>query len=162
METRALSDIKPPRFIKAEKETLVTFLDYLRDSVVRKLDGVSESDLRRSPVPSGTSLLSLVQHLTAAEVLWFQIRFAATDNPEPDDPLDDELTVDKHIAHYRAAITRGNEIVDSAADLGLRCADPDYNGVDLRWVLVHMIEETSRHAGHADIIREQIDGATGR
>jgi hypothetical protein len=103
-----------------------------------------------------------VTHLTAAEVSWFQMRFAGSSSPEPGEPLDDELTVAEHVAHYRKAIARDNEIVSSAASMDERCADPDYADVSLRWVLVHMIEETARHAGHADIIREQIDGVAGR
>jgi hypothetical protein len=106
-------------------------------------------------------LLSLVKHLTAAEVSWFQIRFAA-DPTEPPDALDDDLLLPAHVAAYQAAIDRDDEIVDSAESLEERCAAPDYGDLTLRWVLVHMIEETARHAGHADIIREQIDGVTGR
>ena len=157
-----LPDLKPPRFASTEKDTLVTFLDYLRDSIVRKVQGVSEEDARRSLVPSGTSLLSLVQHLTMAEVSWFQIRFAGSSAPEPGDSIDEDSAVSEHVAHYGRALTRDNEIVASAPSLEVRCADTVYADVDLRWVLVHMIEETARHAGHADIIREQIDGATGR
>jgi uncharacterized damage-inducible protein DinB len=155
-------DQKPPKFSAPELETLVTFLDYLRGSLARKLEAVSEQDARRSLVPSGTSLLSLVQHLTAAEVLWFQIRFNGSTEPEPDEPLDDALPVERHLAHYFAAIARDNEIVTTSGSVDERCADPEFAELDLRWVLVHMIEETARHAGHADIIREQIDGATGR
>jgi hypothetical protein len=107
-------------------------------------------------------LLSLVRHLTAAEVLWFQLRFAATDSPEPADPIDDDLPAGDHLEHYRTATSCDNGIVRSTPTLQVRCADPEYADVDLRWVLVHMIEETARHAGHADIIREQIDGTTGR
>ncbi len=158
----ALPDQKPPRFTGPEVETLVTFLDYLRESVARKLEGVAELEARSSPVQSGTSLLSLVQHLTAAEVSWFQIRFAGSASPDPGEPLDDGLPVGEHRARYRRAVERGNEIVSSTRSPEEHCVDPEYAELTLRWVLVHMIEETARHAGHADIIREQIDGATGR
>jgi len=140
----------------------VSFLDYLRESVARKLEGVGEKEARNSPVRSGTSLISLVQHLTAAEVSWFQIRFAGSTSPEPGEPLDDGLPVGQHLAHYRRAVDRDNEIVASSHSPEEHCADTAYAELTLRWVLVHMIEETARHAGHADIIREQIDGATGR
>ena len=159
---RALPDQKPPRFAGPEPETLVIFLDYLRGSLIRKLEGVSEEQARRSPVASGTSLLSLVEHLTAAEVSWFQIRFAGSSSPEPGEPLDHETAVPGHLEQYRRAIARDNEIVSDSSSMDERCADPEYSELTLRWVLVHMIEETARHAGHADIIREQIDGSTGR
>ncbi len=158
----ALPDQKPPRFKGPEVETLVNFLDYLRESIARKLDGAGETEARSSPVQSGTSLLSLVRHLTAAEVSWFQIRFAGSASPDPGEPLDDELPVGDHLAHYRRAVERDNEIVSSTSSPEEHCADPEYADLTLRWVLVHMIEETARHAGHADIIREQIDGSTGR
>jgi Protein of unknown function (DUF664) len=157
-----VSDNKPPRFDSSERETFVVFLNYLRESVVRKLEGLSEHDVRRVLVDSGTSLLSLVQHLTEAEVSWFQLRFAATDFPQPDDALESERPVAEHIAHYRIATGRNDQLVLSTQSLDRRCSDQNYADLTLRWVLVHMIEETARHAGHADIIREQIDGVTGR
>jgi uncharacterized damage-inducible protein DinB len=157
-----LLDLKPPRFKSDEPQTLVTFLDYVRESMMRKLDGVSDSDARRALVQSGTSLLSLVQHLTAAEVSWFQVRFAGSQAPDPGRAAEEALTVSEHLANYRRAIARDNEIVALAPSLDQLCAADDYADVDLRWVLVHMIEETARHAGHADIIREQLDGVTGR
>jgi hypothetical protein len=157
-----MPDRKPPRFAAPEQQTFLTFLDYLRESLVRKLGGVGERDARTSPVGSGTSLLSLVQHLTAAEVLWFQIRFAGETSPEPGEPLDDELPVGEHLSRYFTAAARSNEIVTASGSLDEHCADPEFSDLPMRWVLVHMIEETARHAGHADIIREQIDGATGR
>src|SRR5271155_6160796 len=98
-----MPDKKPPRFASPERETEGMVLNYLRDSVVRKLDGLSEPDSRRVLVDSGTSLLSLVQHLTAAEVSWFQLRFAAVDHPQPADPLGEERPVAEHIARYRTA-----------------------------------------------------------
>jgi hypothetical protein len=161
-EVPGLPDVKPPRFAASESRTLLTFLDYLRDSVTRKLDGVSEVAARRPLVASGTSLLSLVQHLTTAEVSWFQIRFAGSDSPDPGGPIEDGLEVGEHVLQYKRAIACDNEIVRSTASLTQRCAGDGHADVDLRWVLVHMIEETARHAGHADIIREQLDGVTGR
>jgi Protein of unknown function (DUF664) len=113
-------------------------------------------------VPSGTTLVSLVRHLTAAEVNWFQIRFAGSNAPEPGEPIDDERAIGEHLTQYRRAIACANEIVSAARSPDEPCADPEYSDLTLRWVLVHMIEETARHAGHADILREQIDGVTGR
>lgn len=68
----------------------------------------------------------------------------------------------EQVEHYRIAIGCNNEITESAGSLEQRCADPEDADLTLRWVLVHMVEETARHAGHADIIREQVDGTTGR
>ena len=129
---------------------------------MRKLEDVSEPDLRRPAVASGTSLLSLVRHLTEAEVNWFQLRFANVETTEPDDALDESLPVADQVRWYQKATSRNNEVVMSAASLEQRCAQEAYGDLTLRWVLVHMIEETARHAGHADIIREQLDGQVGR
>lgn len=76
-------------------------------------------------------------------------------------PIEDGLEVGEHVSQYKRAIASDNDIVRSTASLTQRCAGDGYADVDLRWVLVHMIEETARHAGHADIIREQLDGVTG-
>ena len=97
-----------------------------------------------------------------AEVTWFQSCFAGSESLDPGEPVDDGLPVGEHLAHYERAIARDNEVVAHAKSIDQRCVAGDYSDVDLRWVLIHMIEETARHAGHADIIREQIDGVTGR
>lgn len=159
-------DPSPPFLVASEKETLLAFLDYLREAIVAKLDGVSEDDARRPGVPSGTSLLGLVKHLWVVELAWFVRRFAGEDvSVSPADmALDEEDTVANVVARYRAAIEQANDVV-SKADIDDFAAQPDSRrgGVlSLRWILVHMIEETARHAGHADILREQIDGAVGR
>ena len=160
--SRGWGDRKPPRFDANETETLLGFAGYLRESVIRKLDGLSESRARQAQVASGTSLLWLVRHLTAAEVLWFQIRYAGLSETIPDDALDPGLPVAAHVTAYRTATSRSDEIVRSSGSLEGLCADAEYSGLPLRWVLVHMVEETARHAGHADIVREQLDGVTGR
>lgn len=129
---------------------------------MRKVDDLSEQDARRVLVDSGTSLVSLVRHLTAAEVSWFQLRFAGSDEPVPADVIGEERPLSEQIAHYRHATERNDQVVMSAGSLDQRCAEDEYADLTLRWVLVHMLEETARHAGHADIIREQIDGLTGR
>jgi hypothetical protein len=129
---------------------------------VRKLEGLSEADARWSPVESGTSLLWLVKHLTRAEALWVLRRFASRDDGLDSDVLDDEDTIASVIAGYQA----GWELVDDVVDQhSLDDVAKELEGlspVNLRWILMHLLEETARHAGHADIIREQRDGATGR
>ena len=146
-----------------ELERLLAELDGLRASVLKKLAGLSEADARRSTVDSGTNLAGLVQHLTFVESLWFEeivaggsaTRGHRTMQVDPATPLK-ALRAD-----YRAACAASNAIITSIGD-------PDApvirNGKthDLRWAVLCVIQETARHAGHADIIREQIDGVTGR
>lgn len=154
-------DTPPPGTDGAEKDTLVGFLDYLRSGVATKLSGAPEPGVRTPGVPSGTNCLGLVNHLAHVERFMFlgedadwpaTFRVAAGD------------TVASVIADYQDAVSRANEAIAACEDLTSRCARPARNGSvpSMRWALVHMIEETARHAGHLDILREQIDGATGR
>jgi hypothetical protein len=149
----------------SEKKTLEEFLDYLRESVIIKLQGLDEASARRPLVPSGTSLLWLVKHLTGVEVAWFQFAFAglpaSQDDPGHSSHTD---TVASVISDYRDAIDANNRILTGCDDLEVLCARglATKEPLSLRWVLVHMVEETARHAGHADILREQLDGLTGR
>jgi uncharacterized damage-inducible protein DinB len=134
--------------------------------VIAKAEGIADEAARAPGVASGTSLLGLVKHLTAVELNWFVWAYEGADLPQQDDeapPTADE-TGPELVAAYRAAVRRANETVAA-------CADPARPGArslretappSMRWVLVHMIEETARHAGHADIIRELYDGNTGR
>jgi hypothetical protein len=157
-----MPDSKPPRTGADEKATLVGFLDYLRAAVAAKADGVPEPQVRTAGVASGTSLLGLVKHLAYVERFYFLGEdvgdWKQTMRPAPDE------TVDGVLAGYRDAVSRANEIIDACSDLALPAPRPSRRGSapSMRWVLVHMIEESGRHAGHADILREQIDGATGR
>ncbi|MFI2611647.1 DinB family protein [Kitasatospora sp. NPDC018619] len=167
-EPTVLTDMRPPSLNADEPTTLLAFLDYLRAAVAAKLDGVSDEDARRPGVASGTSLLWLVRHLAVVEDNWFTWAYQGVgEQPRDSDeePLDG-ATVAEELAAYRAAVERSNAVAAAAPDLdrpGVRSLRPDAaEGPSLRWVLVHMIEETGRHAGHADIIREQLDGATGR
>lgn len=140
------------------------FLDYLRESVVLKVVGISEADARRPMVASGTSLLGIMKHLVRVEIAWFQFAVAGREVRVPTDALADTDRLQPMIESYRREVRESNEIVAACHDLSqisrrsIRTPDP----MPLRWVMVHMIEETGRHAGHADILREQIDGRTGR
>lgn len=159
-----VADLKPPRLVGgSERATLRTLMQYQRESVVRKLDGLTDDDARRPLVPSGTSLLWIVKHLTRAELLWIVHRFAGrSDVALPSDQLEPDESVASVLDGYRSVWMIVDEIVD-AASLDQPCRDVGSESmVDLRWVLMHLLEETARHAGHADIIREQIDGTTGR
>ncbi|MDQ0947023.1 hypothetical protein QFZ24_000946 [Streptomyces phaeochromogenes] len=155
-------DTGPPRTGADEKATLRGFLDYLRNSVADKVAGVPEPQVRTGQVPSGTSLLGLLKHLAFVERFYFLGEDAGnwrtTLRPSAED------TVDGALADYRTAVERANQVIDACPDVALPAPRPPRRGQapSMRWVLVHMIEETGRHAGHADILREQIDGSTGR
>ena len=154
-----------------EREALVNFLDAQRIGLVRKVEGVSDPLARQAPTASSLSLLGLLKHCTTWEQRWFQVIMAgrpSTDRwPEVmPEPRDAELitavsdTVPLWIAAYREQIEKSNEVVASM-DLDDACARTDIIECNVRYVLFHMIEETARHAGHADIIRETLDGVRG-
>ncbi|HEY0471225.1 MAG TPA: DinB family protein [Kribbella sp.] len=155
-------DTGPPRDKSDEKATLMAFLDHLRGSIADKAAGVQEPQARTAGVRSGTNVLGLVKHLTFVERFYFlgeDVRdWDATMQPEPAE------TIDSVTAAYREAISRSNEIIKTYRDLSLPAPRTPRKAMppSMRWLLVHMIEETGRHAGHADILREQIDGSTGR
>ncbi|MGI8522980.1 MAG: DinB family protein [Nocardioides sp.] len=149
-----------------EAETQLRLLDYLFASMGRKLEGLSEEQVRVRHVPSGTTLLWLAKHVAAAESLWLEHFFTGELSREelPDeDELDDE-TVATVVALMARTARRTREIVASHPDLDqLSVADvPRHGHVSLRWILAHLVEEVARHAGHADILRELTDGAVGR
>lgn len=164
--TQPRTDNRPPSTDSGEKATLLAFLDYQRNSVAAKAVGISDEQGRAPGVPSGTSVLGLIRHLIAAERLWFEEIFSG--GPEIGETdlemaVLPEETAEGLIASYREAISRANEIIDACDDLDQPSARKARETTrSLRWILLHMIGETSRHAGHADILREQIDGAVGR
>ncbi len=149
---------------------LAGWLDFHRATIVMKLDGLSENDARTVLVPSGTNLLGMVKHLTFAEDYWFSQIFAGADidlpRVLPGDAVPVDATADVIVAGYNAACERSRAVVEAADldDFG-RGTVSNRRGpagrFTLRWIVLHMIEETARHCGHADILREQIDGATG-
>jgi len=153
-----------------ERSTLNAFLDYQRQTVVGKVEGLDREQLTRRLVPSKTTALGIVKHLTDVERWWFQVVFAgAPDEPyywERDGVFDSEFDIDDGddphviVAKYRAECDRSRLVVGGAASLDdvSRRADRLRS---LRWILVHLVEETARHAGHLDLIRELIDGEVG-
>jgi hypothetical protein len=152
-----------------EREVLEAFLDYYRDVITGKLRGLAEEDARRRLVPSLTTLVGLAKHAAAVERNWFQHHLARRPRAEiagyarGDDAgweVGPDQTVDDVIAEYAAACAESRQI---AARFALEDTVPSewLGRVSLRWIYVHMIEELARHAGHADILREQTDGATG-
>jgi len=148
-----------------EKTSLHVSLDRHRDVVLWKIEGLDDEQLRRPMTQSGTNLLGLVKHLGGVEYQWFAQTFGRTTEPLETDPVADmnarpsESTADI-VAFYRRACSASDQVI---AELGLDALGTAWFGeqVSLRRVLIGMIEETARHAGHMDIIRELIDGATG-
>jgi hypothetical protein len=157
------ADHNSPAIVSGEKDTLLAFLGYLRASVDRKIEGVSDDAARRPLVASGTSLLGIVKHLAFVEVYWTQRRFAGLDVPLHGDgfEFDPTDTVESVRREYVEAGRRSDEIVAACLDIEQPLARGRH-GLTLRWMLAHLIEETARHAGHADILRELVDGRTGR
>jgi hypothetical protein len=155
-------------FTGEEKESLRVALDRHRDVVVWKTSGLTDEQLRRPLTPSGTTLLGLVKHLSWVEYGWFCETFGRETEPMPfdlDDPdadlriEPDETTADI-VALYARARAAADQVID---ELPIEQLGKAWFGdaVSLRWVLIHMVEETARHAGHLDILRELIDGVTG-
>lgn len=155
-----------------ERTTLAAFLDYYREAIKAKVRGVSEEDARRRLVPTQTTLASLIKHLARVEMSWFQHRLgqipleelpylqAVLEESDSDFRVESDETVEMLVARYDEQCARSREI---AAEKQLDDVVPHstLGQVTMRWIVVHMIEETARHVGHADILREQIDGSTG-
>lgn len=158
-----MADQKPPRLEGGERETLQALLQYQRNSLVRKVKGLSEQAARKRLVGSGTNLLWLTKHMSRAESLWVLRRFAGLDLDLPDDDVHPHDTVQAAIATYQETWQRTDAVVAASPSLNETCREVgDESPVNLRWVLMHLLEETARHAGHADVLRELIDGQTGR
>ncbi|MFI6094027.1 DinB family protein [Lentzea sp. NPDC051213] len=150
-----------PRVDTGELDVALAFLEFQRHCVLKKAEGLSDEQLRRPMVASGTSILWLIRHLAGCEREWFGRQFAGGEPAEESEPADPPAA--EVIAEYRAAIVASDRIIRDAGDPeALTAILIDGVRKTLRWVLAHMTTETARHAGHADIIREQIDGATGR
>ena len=156
-----------------ERETLLGFLRYQRGTLELKCGGLDADQLaRRAVEPSALSLLGLVRHLADVERAWFRRVMAGQDAPphfyseaDPDGDFEgavaDPAVVEEAWATWRAEVAFADRVVADGADLGIVGNHRRWGPVSLRWVLVHMIEEYARHNGHADLLRERIDGAVG-
>jgi len=159
-----------------ELTTLAGFLRWQRETLQLKCSGLDATDLaRRSVAPSTLSLLGLLRHLSDVERGWFRRVMAGEDAPshfssetDPDADFNgavpDEAVVAEAWDTWRAEVAFSERFVADAPDLDITGKIPDaWRGpMSLRWVLVHMIEEYARHLGHADLLRERIDGAVGQ
>lgn len=155
-----------PRVDTGELDTALAFLAFARHCVLKKADGLSDEQLRRSLVDSGTSILGLVQHLAEVERYWFGHHLAGDPwdaNQEHGMTVPAGRAAADVLRDYQEAIEDSDRAIRAAGDPDALMAVPvDGNRHTLRWILAHMISETARHAGHADILREQLDGTTGR
>jgi uncharacterized damage-inducible protein DinB len=157
-----------------ERATLLGFLRFQRDTLQLKCDGLdAEALARRAVEPSTLSLLGLVRHMAEVERSWFRRVMAGLDAPphyytddHPDDDFDgavaDQAVVADAWARWRAEIEFADRFVADAPDLDVTGNEKRRGAMSLRWVLGHMIEEYARHNGHADLLRQRIDGATGQ
>lgn len=148
-----------------ERETLAFFLAAQRSSVLAIIDGLADDELTRTIVPSGWTVAGTIEHLGDAEGAWFQLVVAGGSIESNATPA--AQGVADALAYYRAQIARSDEILAATplaarpvgrpvADIGI--ADEH---ITVRDVVLHVIEETARHAGHLDIARELLDGRTG-
>lgn len=159
-----------PPYRGDEKETLLGFLQFLRETVVSKCSGLTDEQLQSTPTVSSISLLGMLKHLTIVERYWFQGVFLDADvdlpwseeDPDGDWRLHESDTAMTAIDAYTAECALSNQITaDHDLNALAKWAKSETERCSLRWILVHIIEETGRHCGHADIIRETIDGVTG-
>ena len=154
-----------------EGETLGGFLDWYRAVVERKVEGLTLDQARTARTTSGLSPLGVVKHLAWVELGWFREIFAGEEvdrfDGEGDNSaefaLDADDTVDFILAFYRTEVDNSRRVVAESSSLeDLSAKATKFRGhVSLRWILVHMLEETARHAAHLDLMRETIDGKTG-
>ncbi|BCJ73394.1 hypothetical protein CS0771_29380 [Catellatospora sp. IY07-71] len=153
-----------------ERQTLTGMLDFLRATVLLKVAGLTDEQAFSRPVPaSALTPAGLVKHLTGVERFWFGIDFAGLDLPWPWSaeqphggfPLAPDDTLADIVAAYETECARSRTVAEGAADLDER-AHGEGNSFTLRYALTHMIEETARHCGHLDLMRESIDGQAGQ
>ncbi len=159
----------PPR-LSDERTLLTAFLDYHRLTFEQKCAGIAADTLSQASIePSTLSLHGLVRHLAGVERWWFQVQFAGDDVPllyySDDDPNQDfeslDGDVDEVFGVWHQECARSREIVAAASLDDTGVAKRNGEAFSLRWLLLHSIAEYARHNGHADLLRERLDGATG-
>lgn len=160
---------RQPDEVADERATLEQRLDFLRASAVLKAVRLTDEQAFHRPVPaSDLTVAGVIKHLSCTERWWFTIDFAGLDVPRPwpeDDPngcfpIQPGDTIDAIIEDYVAECDRSRSSIDGAPlDAMAKGDDMHFN---LRYALTHMVEETARHCGHLDLLRESIDGVTGQ
>jgi len=160
-----------PALEAGEREMLSSWLEFQRDTLALKCEGLTDGQLRERAVPpSSLSLLGLVRHMAEGERQWFRMvlgrqeldyRYYTDDDPDADAEFDvEDGDVAEAFAYWREECADARVRVGAAPSLD---STGTQNGKEysLRWIMIHMIEEYARHLGHADLIRERIDGSTG-
>lgn len=156
--------------VTAERDVLEGFVDYLRTVLLRKAEGITDEESRRAPCPpSDLTILGLVRHMAEVERIWFRCTIEGTDAPplfyddaHPTGDRDgdfhppDGATLAEAVAALQDEISASRAILAAVDDLEQEGHDPEHRNV--RWILVHMVEEYARHCGHADLLRQAIDG----
>ena len=154
----------------SERETLEGALAWYRAVIEQKVEGLTLDQARTILTPTGLSLLGVIKHLGWAERGWFRDIFAGEDVESVDFggdnsvefAIDRDDSIESVLGFYRDEAMRSRDISANSALEGLSARpSPLGEHVSLRWILVHMLEETARHAGHMDLMRENIDGRTG-
>ncbi len=166
-------DAEPPVTLTDPRTLLAEYLDYYRNAVLRKLDGMSEQALRESRLPSGWTPLGLLRHLTFMERRWFQWGFLAEPIDDPwgggppgsDWQVHETVSTEQLTAAFKAQAKESQQIVaaaglDTVSTVGGRFSEFG-DRPTLVWILFHVLQEYARHAGHLDIARELADGALG-
>ncbi|GAA4838649.1 DinB family protein [Actinomycetospora corticicola] len=161
-----LGDRPDPPIAAPEADTLVGFLEFQRATFAWKCGGLDGAGLATRVGVSTMTLGGLLGHLTAVEDSWFTDDFAGRSVATADDPWAATAAPDVLRSQWRAAVDRSRAVVAEALreqglDAVARDPKPPERPVTLRWILVHMIEEYARHNGHADLLREAVDGETG-
>lgn len=154
-----------PGRVVGERDALVQQLEFQRATLLTKLEGLDDDALRRAGTASGVSLLGLVKHLAATEHGWFLKIYGGVDEPElwageADFRVEDGETAEVLVEQYLRVCERARAVV-AAGELDDVVTTPSGAEANLRAILIHIVQETARHNGHADIIRESIDGTTG-
>jgi uncharacterized damage-inducible protein DinB len=154
-------EIEFPRGTDDERELFLRWLRYLREAVIRKSDGLTDEQARWRPEGRLICVLGIINHLTRVEWRWIDGGFlgAQTSRAEEEFSPGPMLTLANAVDAYRARAASTDATVLSLPSLTVPCGTEE--GADLRWVLLHLINETARHAGHADATRELLDGVTG-
>ncbi|GAA3840475.1 DinB family protein [Saccharothrix violaceirubra] len=169
MTSEVIDDRVEVPFTGSEKELLSAFLDYLRGTIALKCAGLSEEDARRVVLPSPlTTAAGIVKHLRWVENYWFRVALAGEpssapytrEDPDADWRVEPGETISGLLADYAAECTASRSYVDGV-ELDHEVPFRGDRRLSVRWVLIHMIEETGRHAGHLDAVRELLDGTTG-
>ena len=169
-----MTRLEPPTAV-GERTTLDSFLDYQRATLLMKVDGLDRQQLNQPLPTSELTLAGLLKHLALVEDDWIQVRFLGLPELEPwaSAPWEQDRDWEFHTAAaddpedlrnlYRDACARSRSAT-AATDLSELSVARDRKGQQwsLRWVLTHMLEETARHNGHADLLREAIDGTSGQ